>query len=181
MLKFKSTKNELLPDVPEKITKEHNLKIIFCGMAVGKTSARVGGYYADKRNKFWDVLCDLEFTDKNKIRSCEYEEILEYKLGLTDLVKKKSGADKKIKATKDDIEKLEEKIKEWNPQILAFNGKKPAQKFLNKKKLPWGEQIEKYGETKIWVLPSTAGLNTRWVVNNHEMIWKNLYQNIKQI
>ena len=48
---------ELLLDVFKK-----NLEIIFCGMAVGKLSARVGGYYADTNNKFWDVLADLKFT-----------------------------------------------------------------------------------------------------------------------
>ena len=94
----------ILPNVVKK-----NLKIIFCGMATGKLSAKVGGYYADPRNKFWDVLYNLKFI-KKKIRSCEYKRLLEYKLGLTDLVKNKSGADKKVNATKNDIERLKENI-----------------------------------------------------------------------
>ena len=166
---------KLLPNVVKK-----NLEIIFCGMAVGRLSARVGGYYADPRNKFWDILYDLRFI-KKKIRCCEYEEILEYDLGLTDLVKNKSGVDKKIEATKKDIKELEEKIKNLQPKILAFNGKKPAREFFNRNNLNWGKQNnkDKIGETKIWVLPSTSGLNTGWIVNNHKMIWKNLYQNKK--
>ena len=64
---------------------------------------------------------------------------------------------------------------------MAFNGKKPAEQFLKREIVNWGKQNDKdkIGETEIWVLPSTAGSNTRWNVNNYEMIWKKLYQNKK--
>jgi len=149
-------------------------------MAVGKTSAEVGGYYAKSENKFWNILYELKFTEK-KIRSCEYKKILKYNLGLTDLVKNQLGVDSEIVITQNDINELKEKIKKWQPKILAFNGKKPAKTFLDKNNLRWGKQNDedKIDETEIWVLPSTSGLNTGWTTNNYEMIWKNLYQSIK--
>ncbi len=166
----------ILPDVIE-----NNLKVIFCGMVVGKTSAEVGGYYANTNNKFWDILDRLDFT-KKRIKSCEYKKILEYNLGLTDLVKNRSGVDNKINHRKNDIKILEQTIYDLKPNVLAFNGRKPAEAFLNKKrgKLLWGEQKEKYGKTKIWVLPSTSGQNGMWVKKKHEKIWEDLYQNIKK-
>jgi G:T/U-mismatch repair DNA glycosylase len=53
--------------------------------------------------------------------------------------------------------------------------------FLKKHKnrLSWGEQKEVCGKTKIWILPSTSGLNGGWDKNNYKKIWKNLYQYIK--
>jgi len=168
-------KKELLPDVIK-----HDFKIVFCGMAVGKTSAKIGGYYAKIGNRFWNMLYELNFT-KEKIKSCEYKKILKYNYGLTDLVKNQSGMDLKIVVAQSDINKLREKIKKYQPQILAFNGKEPAKNFLNKKKLKWGKQNDKdkIGKTKIWILPSTSGLNTKWDTDNHKGLWKSLYQEIK--
>lgn len=166
---------ELLPDVFKK-----NLKIIFCGMAAGELSVKVGGYYAKLGNRFWDVLYELKFTEK-RIRSCEYRDVLRYNIGLTDLVKNQSGVDRNINPKKSDIKILKQKIYQWKPNILAFNGKNPAQKFLDirKKRISWGKQTDKIGNTEIWVLPSTSGLNGKWNTNNHEKIWKKLYQKIK--
>lgn len=180
--------NESLPDVPkinEDILTKYNLKIIFCGMAAGKISAKVGGYYADTRNKFWDVLDRLQFTEK-RIKSCEYKEILKNNLGLTDLVKNQSGVDSEIiikeKDIKKDIDELKKKLKKWNPKILAFNGRKPAEIFLKKNQPSWGKQNQKQTDSlEIWVLPSTAGLNTWWKIKNHEKIWENLYQNMGKL
>ena len=41
----------VLPDVLER-----GLKVVFCGTALGPTSAQVGAYYAGPGNQFWDVL-----------------------------------------------------------------------------------------------------------------------------
>ena len=163
---------ELLPDVFRK-----NLKIIFCGMAAGELSARVGGYYANKNNIFWKTLDDLGFTGE-RIKSCNYKEVLKDKLGLTDLVKNQSGIGNKINCTENDIKILKQKISDWKPKILAFNGKRPVRIFIKREYIDWGKQKDKIGKTKIWILPSTSGLNGMWNRYNHEKIWKDLYQNI---
>ena len=177
---------ELLPDVPDahkNVAKKYNLTIIFCGMAAGKISAKVGGYYADTGNKFWEVLDGIGFT--KKIKSCNYKKILDDHIGLTDLVKNQSGVDSEIIVKEKDIEKyineLKKKLKKWNPKILAFNGKEPAKIFLNKNQLSWGKQNKKQIDSpEIWVLPSTSRLNTWGKIKNHEKIWERLYQEIKQ-
>src|SRR5438105_2649456 len=35
------------------------LRVVFCGTAVGPTSARVGAYYARPGNQFWSVLYEI--------------------------------------------------------------------------------------------------------------------------
>jgi TDG/mug DNA glycosylase family protein len=41
-----------------------NLKIVFCGMAVGKKSAELKAYYAQPGNKFWEVLYKVSSLPK---------------------------------------------------------------------------------------------------------------------
>ena len=41
----------VLPDVLEP-----GLTVVFCGTAVGATSAQVRAYYAGRGNRFWEVL-----------------------------------------------------------------------------------------------------------------------------
>jgi G:T/U-mismatch repair DNA glycosylase len=36
-----------------------NLRVVFCGTAVGKTSASVGHYYAGPGNEFWGTLHEV--------------------------------------------------------------------------------------------------------------------------
>ena len=156
----------ILPDVIEK-----NLKIIFCGMAAGELSAKVGGYYANTNNKFWDVLCKLKFTKKERIKSCDYKKILKYNLGLTDLVKNQIGGDGNINVTDDDRNLLKKNILKYKTKILAFNGKKAAKKFFYKKQVDYGK-IGKIGETSVWVLESTSPAAKRWWNNGKH--WRQL-------
>ena len=151
---------------------EHNLNIIFCGMAVEKTSAEVGGYYAKKGNRFWGVLYDFGFNVKNrKLKCCEYKELLNFNIGLTDLVKNQVGGDNNITVTEDDRNLLKKNIIEYKPKVLAFNGKKSAKKFFCKRKIEYGE-VDNIEGTAIWVLESTALTANRWWNNGKH--WKQL-------
>ncbi|MEK7775314.1 MAG: uracil-DNA glycosylase family protein [Candidatus Zixiibacteriota bacterium] len=80
----------MLPDVVVE-----NLKIVFCGTAAGKRSAKLELYYAGIGNKFWNILFRTGLTPR-QLLPIDYLELLEYKIGLTDLEKKQSGGDKDI-------------------------------------------------------------------------------------
>ena len=155
----------ILPD----LLKPH-LKIVFCGRAVGPESARQKSYYARPGNKFWPALYWVRFTPA-LLASHEYQDLLNYELGLTDLVKHFSGTDKRVKATDQDISILKRKILKYQPKIFAFNGKQAAKEFLNTKKVSYGQQEQKIGNTTIWVLPSTSPVAGKYWNIDH---WKNL-------
>jgi TDG/mug DNA glycosylase family protein len=55
----------------------------------------------------------------------------------------------------DDIEALNKLVKECQPKVLAFNGKRAAEAYFNRE-VELGEQKEKIGKTKIFVLASSA-------------------------
>jgi len=105
------------------------------------------------------------------LKAREYQDLLNYELGLTDLVKHLSGTDKRIKATDKDISILKRKILKYEPKILAFNGKQAAKEFLKTKILSYGKQNHKLGHTLIWVLPPTSPVAGKYWNIDH---WKNL-------
>jgi double-stranded uracil-DNA glycosylase len=138
-----------------------NLKVVFCGTAAGDTSARLRLYYADPRNRFWGILHDIGLTP-TKLRPPEYEKVVQYGIGLTDLAKYVSGTDDKLMESDYDIEGLITKVRKYSPRILALTSKETARIFLGKRKLDYGLQMRTIGNTSIYVLPSTSGGNGHW-------------------
>ncbi len=140
----------ILPDVLEK-----GLKIVFCGTAVGDQSAKRGCYYAGPGNQFWPTLKKLGLIPKDFKRE-EFRGLPVYGVGLTDLVKARSGQDAKLNTEDFDVVAFRQKIEKFSPGILAFNGKKAAEVFLGRA-VGYGLQKDKIGNTRIFVLPSTSG------------------------
>lgn len=148
------------PDVLHDVL-ETGLDVVFCGTAVGTKSKENGAFFAGAGNKFWGTLFRAGLTDHVFVPE-EYSRLLKFGVGLTDLIKSQSGPDSKISHTNDDNEILRNKILKYKPHILAFNGKKAAKLFFGSKKISYGEQNEKIGTTRIFVLPSTSGLASNY-------------------
>jgi len=73
------------------------LNIVFCGTAAGNKSAERKAYYAGAGNLFYPTLAGCGLTPR-LLRPNEYSELLNYNIGLTDLVKFHFGMDKDLKA-----------------------------------------------------------------------------------
>ena len=149
------------------IRKDHHLPdvmaagqiVVFCGTAAGKVSSQRKAYYAGPGNKFFPMLHEAGFTDR-RLTPSEFRELASYRLGLTDLNKSESGNDNEISAHGFDISRLKGLLREHQPQILAFNGKKAAAEALDKKStksVAYGWQATKLESTRLFVLPSTSG------------------------
>jgi TDG/mug DNA glycosylase family protein len=135
-----------------------NLKIVFCGTAAGHKSAKLNAYYAGPGNSFYPTLSKLGFID-NSMKPNEYNKLLDYGIGLTDLVKYAHGADKDLKASDYNIEIFKEKIRTHQPRIICFNGKQAAKVLLGLKKtsqVDYGLQSVMIGSSKLFVAPSTS-------------------------
>src|ERR1700733_5918524 len=146
----------VLPDLLEQ-----NLKVVFCGTAVGKQSAERQAYYAGNGNKFWPILCSIGITNR-QLEPSEYKSLLTFRVGLTDLAKEVSGSDANIKASDFDRTRLRQVIEDYKPFALAFTSKKAGQSFFGGKR-DYGQQPETIGTTRIYILPSTSGLaNAYW-------------------
>lgn len=142
----------MLPD-----TLAENLKLVFCGTAAGAKSAAVGAYYAGPGNKFWPMLYETGLT-KRLFRPEEFKLLPTLGIGLTDLVKHKSGSDSHLSQSDfNDISLFREKIERYRPGILCFNGKKAAQQFFQTTAVDYGLTASTIGKTRIFIAPSTSG------------------------
>lgn len=165
----------MLPDILKP-----NLNVVFCGTAAGSESARRKAYYAGPGNKFWRILFRCKLTPL-QLEPEDYEKVVKYCIGLTDLVKKISGADSKLSKFNFDKAGLEAKILKYTPKVLCFYGKKAAQEFLGTNQVNYGLQNKKIGQTIIYVAPSTSGAASGYwnekyyfdlvnIINNKNMV-----------
>ncbi len=155
----------ILPDLLD-----YNLNIVFCGMAASKKSRQVNAYYAGPGNKFWKTLYNIRLTTK-ELKPKEFKQLITYKIGLTDICKTDFGNDNELDSTKFDVNGCNLKILQYKPRIICFNGKNPAKVYLNKKKVEYGIQIEKIGDSEVFILPSTSGAASGyWDINKWKLL-----------
>jgi len=141
---------DVLPDILQP-----GLQVVFCGSAASSRSASKGAYYAGPGNKFWMILNKVGLVSEY-LAPENYAQVLDYGLGLTDLAKKKSGADSALAARDYDRRALAVKIERYAPRWLAFNGKRAASHFLERP-VDYGRQDAVCADAGIFVLPSTSG------------------------
>lgn len=61
------------------------LRVLFCGINPGLLSAATGHHFARPGNRFWPVLHLSGFTPR-RLAPAEQEELLTYRLGITNVV-----------------------------------------------------------------------------------------------
>src|SRR5688500_18994704 len=100
----------ILPDLLRK-----DLKVIFCGTAAGRESARQSAYYAGPGNRFWDSLYQVGLTPR-LLQPSEYTELLNWRLGLTDICKTVAGNDNTLLPSHFDATHLQSVVSVYQPR-----------------------------------------------------------------
>lgn len=131
------------------------LRLVVCGSAAGRVSAARGCYYAGPGNKFWRTLAAVGLTGE-LLAPAAFARVLEFRIGLTDLVQDQSGGDHEIDFARAGRDGLRAKIVRFQPAVLCFNGKRAAQEFFGER-VGTGAQDAVIGATRLFVAPSTSG------------------------
>jgi TDG/mug DNA glycosylase family protein len=147
-----------------------DLRVVFCGTAVGTQSAQARAYYHKPNNQFWKVLFRIGLTPR-LLAPHEFHLLLEYGIGLTDLAKTRFGSDSSLTASDFGRDALLVKIRQFAPKALAFNGKRAAKEFYNRRYVDYGRRPGPIGQTVVFVLPSTSGAARRYW---DESYWREL-------
>jgi TDG/mug DNA glycosylase family protein len=155
------------------------LKLVFCGTAAGRVSAERQAYYAHAQNKFWKTLFDVGLTP-HLVAPAEYEILWEHGIGLTDIAKFTYGMDHQLPKDAlgaDAVAALKARIRKARPAILAFTSLNGGRKVMGAKAVA-GEQPERLGDTRIFILPSPSPLAA-----NHWDIqpWRELASAVKDL
>lgn len=146
--------NDVLPDVLA-----DDMALVFCGTAASEVSARAGAYYANSGNAFWSTLYAVGITPR-QLNPGEFRGLLELKIGLTDLVKRVSGADRVLAPGDFQRKRLLNSIIRYQPQIVAFTSKAAWRVWNGMSShhaVSYGWQDGTLVETRFFVLPSPSG------------------------
>ncbi|MDB5739902.1 MAG: glycosylase [Alphaproteobacteria bacterium] len=155
------------------------LKLVFCGTAAGRVSAERQAYYAHAQNRFWKTLFDVGLTP-HLIAPADYEILWEHGIGLTDIAKFTFGMDHQLPKDAlgaEAVAALKARVTKARPAILAFTSLNGGRKVMGAKAVV-GEQPERLGETRIFILPSPSPLAA-----NHWDIqpWRDLAKAVKAL
>jgi mismatch-specific thymine-DNA glycosylase len=135
------------------------MKLILVGCNPGERSARVGHYYAGRGNQFWPLMYEAGVIPE-PIGYEDDRRIIEFGIGLTDLVKRPTRGIEEIERQEfaEGRVLLGQKLEEHRPRVVAFNGKMTYEKFAGRQ-CKLGLQKEKLYGAHVFVLPSTSGQN----------------------
>jgi double-stranded uracil-DNA glycosylase len=140
---------------------KEDLDVVFVGTSVGIASASGGHYYRGSGNKFWEFLWDADLTGERLLIPEQDATVLEYGIGLTDVVKGRASSSDSLLRTSDyDVPGFIAKVEVFKPFVVAFNGKEAAKKVftaLKKGEPDLGLADWKIGESHVYVLPSSSG------------------------
>jgi TDG/mug DNA glycosylase family protein len=131
------------------------MKLVIVGCNPSESSVRVGHYYAGRVNQFWPVLYKggvvpepFDYHDDKRV--------IEFGIGLTDLVKRPTKTTAEL--TREDFAEgrivLSQRLGEFTPHVIAFNGKLAFEQFAQRK-CKYGLQKEPLYGARVYVLPET--------------------------
>jgi double-stranded uracil-DNA glycosylase len=157
------------------ITKD--LTVLFCGINPGLKSASDGHHFSGRSNRFWKVLHQSGFTPQQIEPQNDFT-ILDFGYGLTTAVARPTvRADQLSKEEfKDSVAIFKDKIKQFQPEYIAFLGKAAYIAFSGQKQINWGIQTEDFCGAKVWILPNPSGLNRGFTIADLVLHYGELYQ-----
>ena len=165
-------KGKLLPDVIGP-----GLSVLFCGINPSLYSAAVGHHFARPGNRFWPALFAGGFTDR-LFSPGEDRRLLEFGCGVTNMVARATTAADEL--SQEELHAgaaaLQRKVKRYRPACVAFVGIGAYRIGFGDKKAHIGRQERMIGESGVWVLPNTSGLNANHQPRDLAKLFGELFQ-----
>ena len=136
------------------------LRVVFCGINPGKSSAHTGFHFAHPGNRFWKVIHQAGFTER-LLKPEEEQHLLYTRCGITMLVERPTvqASEVNLHELRTGGRELVKKIEDYQPDVLAILGKNAFEQAFSQRGAAWGKQQLTIGATQVWVLPNPSGLN----------------------
>ncbi|HEX5068618.1 MAG TPA: G/U mismatch-specific DNA glycosylase [Vicinamibacterales bacterium] len=137
-----------------------NLDVLFCGINPGLYSAATGHHFARPGNRFWPALHAAGFTTR-LLHPSEERELLAVGCGITNLVRRATVAADELESAelRAGRVRLLRTIRRYQPRVVAVVGIGAYRVAFERPRAVIGLQEEPLGDARLWVLPSTSGLN----------------------
>ncbi len=139
------------------------LRILFCGINPGLYTAAVGHHFARPGNRFWPALHRAGLILR-PLSPFEERELLDHGYGITNVVERATASAAELSA--EEIvrggSRLEKKVLEYRPCILAILGLGAYRTAFGRPGAVPGPQNESLGGARVWVLPNPSGINANY-------------------
>ncbi len=167
-----AARNKTVPDIVAP-----RLKVLFVGINPGLYSGAVRHHFARPGNRFWPALHKSGFTPR-LLSPYEERELLKYGCGITNLVNRATAnaaelAEKELRAGS---RRLIAKVRRYRPHVVAVLGVGAYQAAFGHTRVRIGEQPERIGSTRVWVLPNPSGLNANYQLPDLARLLRRLYR-----
>ena len=165
VVRFKPSRAEVLAALNTRVPDilADGLDVLFCGTNPGLYSAAIGRHFGRPGNRFWPALYAGGFTPR-LYSPWEDESILDLGLGLTNIRERATAGaaeltEYELKAAS---ARLIARVERYRPRYLGVIGIGAYRIAFRRPKAQFGLQSETIGDTRIWLLPSTSGLNASY-------------------
>jgi TDG/mug DNA glycosylase family protein len=151
------------------------LKVLFCGINPGLYTAAIGHHFGRPGNRFWPTLHAAGFTPR-LFDPSEEQQLLPLGYGITNVVERATAAADELTADeiRDGGERLVERVERLAPTFLAVLGVGAYRVAFGKPKAAVGEQAERIGASRVWVLPNPSGLNAHYQADALARVFREL-------
>jgi len=136
------------------------LIVVFVGINPGLYSGAVGHHFARPGNRFWRALHEGGLTPR-VLRPDEERQLLPLGIGITNIVARATATAAQL--SPDELRagarSLERTLRRARPAFAAVLGLGAYRTAFGRPRATAGEQPERIGETRVWLLPNPSGLN----------------------
>ena len=139
------------------------LRVLFVGINPGLYSGATGHHFARPGNRLWKALHGSGFTPR-VLSPHEEEDLSPHGLGITNLVERATAGAAELDDQElcQGAERLRPEVERWKPGWVAFLGIGAYRKALGRPKATIGEQVERFGGSRVWVLPNPSGRDAHY-------------------
>lgn len=139
------------------------LRVLFCGINPGLMSAATGHHFARPGNRFWPALHRSGFTPR-RLAPAEQELLPGWGLGITNVAARPTARAAELAPAElvAGGERLVSLVLAHAPSWLAVVGVTAYRVAFAEPRAAIGRQDRVIGATRVWVLPSTSGLNAHY-------------------
>ena len=139
------------------------LDVLFCGINPSLMSAERGHHFARPGNRFWPALHLAGLTPR-RLTPDEVGELPRYGLGVTNLVDRPTRTAAEL--DRDELTAgavaLTELVGRYRPRVLAVLGIGAYRLAFDRPRAGLGEQPDRVGGVRTWVVPNPSGLNAHF-------------------
>ena len=157
-----STVADLVGDTP---------KLVFVGINPGLWTAATGTHFAHPGNRFYPALKQAGIIDREIDRSkgltdADRDHLLARGIAITNLVARATVRASEL--SRDELraggDSLRQKIERWSPPVVAIAGVTAFRQAYEMPRASMGRQVQRWGDTEVWVVPNPSGLNAHETV-----------------